>query len=86
MIKLIKGLLFSFKNNPIFPKLKIVLKTSRMLKTNLIMILITILTKLGIWNKYTEPLFKKFGTLYSFCFKIWMIFNVLLIIYFTGTG
>ena len=54
MFKILKCLLFAFKNNPIVPKLKIVLKKSRMLRTNLIAILIAILSKLGIWNKYTR--------------------------------
>ena len=84
MFKILKGLLFAFKNNPIVPKLKIVLKTSRMLRTNLI----ALLTKLGIWNKYTRappPFFKSFGTLYSYLFRIWMLFNILMVLYFVGT-
>nr|YP_011014452.1 hypothetical protein V2724_mgp27 [Pallidohirschioporus biformis]WQA11105.1 hypothetical protein [Pallidohirschioporus biformis] len=85
MLKLLKGLLFAFKNNPILPKLKIVVKTSRMLKTNLLGILITVLMKLGLWNKHTEPYFKKLGTVYSYLLRVWFVFNILMVVYFVGT-
>ena len=46
--------------------IKLVLRTWRTLKTNIKNVFKALLTKLGIYNKYTAPLFNKLGIiLYS---------------------
>ena len=48
------------------------------------MILITVLTKLGIYNKHTKPILDKLGGMFSYLYRFWMLFNLLLTLYLIG--
>ena len=58
-----------------------------MLKTTILVALIAFLTKIGIYNKYTKPIFDIFG---KYCgsaphiFRLWMLFNFFLAVYLIG--
>ena len=60
------------------PKLKVIVKTTKMLKTTILVALIAFLTKIGIYNKYTKPIFDIFGKYYNHIFRLWMLFNFFL--------
>ena len=56
-------------------KIKLVLKTIKTLKTNVIGVFKALLVKVGIWNKYTEPFFIKAGTAYKYLIRVWLVIN-----------
>ena len=66
------------------PKLKVIVKTTKMLKTTILVALIAFLTKIGIYNKYTKPIFDIFGKYYNHIFRLWMLFNFFLAVYLIG--
>ena len=66
------------------PKLKVIVKTTKMLKTTILGFIIAILSKLGIYNKATKPILDKFGEWTAYLYRFWMLFNFFLALYFIG--
>lgn len=62
----------------------LLLKTSKTLRTNVIGLLISILIKVGLWNKYTEPYLRGLGKLYSIFLRLYLVFNIVLVFYAIG--